>query len=93
MTSCLQDGGNHTTLQESLADMCNTLISPSGQQCIGISISPMDFGQLSGLACIKTGFTPGVLGNTIDVPNTGDTCISPGGLLYLRNSGKLVPMS
>lgn len=91
--SHLQDGGDHASLQALLADMCNTMISPMGEQCIGVTVAPMDSGPLSGLACFKTGFKAGVSGNTIDVSNTGETCISPGGLLYLRNSGKLVPIS
>lgn len=91
MTSCLQDdGGDPALLQGLLADICNTMISPMGEQCIGVTVTPEQSGQLSGLACFKTGFQAGVLGNTIDVPNTDQACISPGGLLYLRNSGKLV---
>ncbi|KAL0050486.1 hypothetical protein WJX82_000670 [Trebouxia sp. C0006] len=83
--SAFLDGGDHA-LQALLADMCNTMISPLGEQCIGVTVAPMDSGPLSGLACFKTGFKAGVSGNTIDVSNTGETCISPGGLLYLRNS-------
>lgn len=58
------------------------MISPTGGQCVGFTIDN------EGLACFKQGFTAGVLGNTIDVPNTGETCINPGSNAYLRQSGK-----
>lgn len=80
----LQDGGSNASLPSSLGNMCDTFIGPKGEQCVGFTLSA------AGLACFKTGFTAGVLGNTIDVPNTDETCNYPGSFLYLRNSGKLL---